>query len=588
MRRLDAAFAFCAGWALLPLAFAEGFGNAYTEPKLAVLLALALVCLASLVRQRTPPRLGAFAAGTAALLLWRLATGLDPQNPGTCLQTLALDACALAVALFVANRELSAERLAAWAAPTTALVLAGILPMILWRVIVASQASPFGSTIGWRNSLSVFLAQAVPLLLVLAPRGRGGRSLARTAGLAVLLSALLWVVIASRTRSAWWMVAITLAGVATSAARLREHALRRSLAVLAGSLVAGAALLALAPNALEWRTRSPYLESLATMASPRHSNGRVELWRVGAAMIADAPLLGVGTGSYPVLWREWIARTDVDPMAFGFLRADLPAFNDYLQDAIEGGLPGGLASLAVRLGLPLLYLWRIWRLRDARLWREALLGTGCAATAFDALVDYPFGRPETLLVFTASLALVERGLAAVQPAWTVALPARAWRPAASALAAALAALLVLLGVGLGARKLWYERGDVAALRVALRLWPWDEQWKQKHLRAFARAGDSASMERLVAQRLRAWPHDPESYVLEATSRAHRGEFTGAVASFRRAVVTVPGGRCYALGHIAYRRLLAQADFPADAPRLTDQDLAACQRPKGGAKAVGGS
>ena len=36
---------FCAGWALLPLAYCRGFGNTYSEPKLVLLMSIALLFL---------------------------------------------------------------------------------------------------------------------------------------------------------------------------------------------------------------------------------------------------------------------------------------------------------------------------------------------------------------------------------------------------------------------------------------------------------------------------------------------------------------------------------------------------------------
>jgi hypothetical protein len=85
------------------------------------------------------------------------------------------------------------------------------------------------------------------------------------------------------------------------------------------------------------------------------------------------------------------------------------------------------------------------------------------------------------------------------------------------------------------------------------------------------------MGRLVAQRLRAWPHDAESHLLAALLAEERGDLTGAVARYRRAVVTVANGRCYVPGWQAYRALLERTDFPPDAARLGAGEVEACEQ-----------
>ena len=47
------------------------------------------------------------------------------------------------------------------------------------------------------------------------------------------------------------------------------------------------------------------------------------------------------------------------------------------------------------------------KLRERRLAAETLLCLGCVALSCDALLDYPFGRPETLLVFVVGADNVE-------------------------------------------------------------------------------------------------------------------------------------------------------------------------------------
>jgi O-antigen ligase len=82
--------------------------------------------------------------------------------------------------------------------------------------------------------------------------------------------------------------------------------------------------------------------------------GRMELWQDGWKAVLDHPLTGTGLGTYPEVGRAY-------QNAFGPGQRASHAHNDYLETAVELGLPtAGILTLGI---------WGLWCWRAARLWR---------------------------------------------------------------------------------------------------------------------------------------------------------------------------------------------------------------------------
>ena len=66
------------------------------------------------------------------------------------------------------------------------------------------------------------------------------------------------------------------------------------------------------PNRLNWRSDSPYLESLTGVANYKEGSGRGRLiqWNNTLAMAAHHPLLGVGPGNWPVFYPRYMSKDD--------------------------------------------------------------------------------------------------------------------------------------------------------------------------------------------------------------------------------------------------------------------------------------
>ena len=105
-------------------------------------------------------------------------------------------------------------------------------------------------------------------------------------------------------------------------------------------------------------------------------NGRVQVWQRALYFIAQAPLTGIGLNHFrvavPAFW----------PLSSPLIHGDLGhAHNQFLQAAVELGLPGLIAYLSIWLGL----LWRaITRLRSSAspIDRRAAMGAASGLLAF--------------------------------------------------------------------------------------------------------------------------------------------------------------------------------------------------------------
>ena len=571
---------FLIGFALLPLIVVESSSKAFAEPKLAVLLFLSLVCVADLIRcvaRGGELLVSPFQIGVALLLLLECPSFIGVENLGLMLTTLALQLSALVIAGWISNSEIKPLAVYRVAFLAVAVVNFGALAMILFRIPIFSDYAPFGSTIGLKNSLAVYLAQTLPLLLggLNELRGYQGRYSRIARGFAgCLLVTLLWVVFASRARSAWWMIIFYLVALLVLAMWTRLERWRFLLAST-GAAAAVAILLCYAvPGQLNWRSTTPYRDSISTLASLNHSSGRDKLWSVAITIIETHPWTGIGVGNYPALWHPYIPPSGVEAKEFAFIRNDLPLFNDYLQAGVEGGVLAMAAFVVTFLVLPILTLRRLSKVGEGEDISTALFSLCCVATALDALVDSPFNRPETLLNFAIAFGYLSR-----KYAWRMAL--QRGRKISALLSLSLVLLLigsvfVRMAGSVLMRREWAVSGNVHALQQAWRFWPWSSQWGIQHIGEFRNTGNPNAVENFAEARLRSWPNDPESFLIRAKIEEERQRYSAAIAMYRRAVMTVPGGRCFRAGFLNYNELISRPDFPPTEPRLSEAELAQCR------------
>ena len=170
-----------------------------------------------------------------------------------------------------------------------------------------------GGTFGNRNFVAHISAIGVPLLIWYAATAR--RTIAVFLcgiGGAVLAAAL----VLSRSRAAWLallIVALLLAIPLWRAAGRSPHANAGRRLIFMGLVAAiGVALALVLPNQLNWRSDSPYLDSVRGVVAYNSGSGRGRIiqYRNTLHMVEAHPILGVGPGNWPVYYPRFASRND--------------------------------------------------------------------------------------------------------------------------------------------------------------------------------------------------------------------------------------------------------------------------------------
>ena len=303
--------------------------------------------------------------------------------------------------------------------------------------LTAAARAP-GGTFGNRNFMAHLTAIGLPALVLIALEARSrtgtllGIACTGLAGAALLLS---------RSRAAWLAVAVGLIFFAVEGLIVNglwhDARLRRRLAALAVVAGAGVVLAMTLPNALEWKSRNPYFESLVGVANYREGSGRGRLVQYGNTlrMANDHPVLGVGPGNWPVAYPRYT--TPGDP-AFDW-NDPIPTnpwpSSDWVAHAAERGLPA--VSVLLLAGVVIAFVG--WR-RSRRLGRSSE-GLASLALVATLLVTVVVGA------FDAVLLLAAPGFFAWGITGTLTPPQRALFTMSPGTAVRRIAIALLLGTG---------------------------------------------------------------------------------------------------------------------------------------------
>ena len=322
-----------------------------------VALAAALLCLAA------ARRMTVFVVDTliAGYLLLSAVSALFATNGW--LASRALGVSLAGAALFWSARSVARaghtrQLLIALAASVVVGALTGLIQAYgLLTTDLASLTRAPGGTFGNRNFMAHLVALGLPLLLMLTVQASRRRTyLLGSAGIVLAVVAL----VLSRSRAAWLGAAACLAFLAVEglwAGRLwDDRRLRRRVSLLAGSALVGLLLALMLPNRLNWRSDSPYLDSLTGVANFREGSGRGRLIQYGntARMALEHPILGVGPGNWPVHYPRYMSPGDPSFDADDVIPTNPWPSSDWIALLAERGLPAFvlliLAGTSVALG----------------------------------------------------------------------------------------------------------------------------------------------------------------------------------------------------------------------------------------------
>jgi O-antigen ligase len=385
---------------------------------------------------------------------------------------------ALAVTVSGAALFWSARRLAtAGLAPALAHILG--LVVVIGAITALAQAygvkmefaalnrAP-GGMFGNRNFMAHLTAAGVPLLLwcIASARGKTGASF-WTVSLAVCAAAL----VLSRTRAAWLALAMSavLAVIVTirGPGLLEDADARRRMTRALMAVAAGVLLAVLLPNSLDWRSDSPYLDSVRGVVDYRAGSGRgrIAQYANSAKMSAAHPLLGVGPGNWAVVYPKFAPSGDPSLAETTGMAANPWPSSDWVAALSERGIGAVFAFaafVAFLLGTALKERYDPARSPHERL--AAIAGGGVVLiAALEGLFDAVLLLPTPLIVVCAAAgALIAPGAERRALSFTA---GRKFLLGAAFAAFALAAC------AFGERRLeamrLYEAGTQAALESAL-------------------------------------------------------------------------------------------------------------------------
>lgn len=386
---------------------------------------------------------------------------------------------------------------------------------------LASLSRAPGGTFGNRNFMAHLAAIGLPLLLYVSMEARSRRGLALGAvGVAVVAAAL----VLSRSRAAWvgaGACGFFLAIEGLWVGRLwADRQLRRRVIQLAGVAVVGIILALLLPNRLNWRSESPYLDSLAGVANYREGSGRGRLIQYGNTldMASDDPVLGVGPGNWPVHYPRHMSPGDPAFDPNDIIPTNPWPSSDWIGVLAERGVPAllllGLVGGTIGLGA-----WA--RIRRGPRYTPALSDLTIVATliavavvgAFDAVLLLPV---PTFFAWTIVGALASTA----RPIRLIPLPRHIRRRLLVAGAVVTAAFVLRSAAQVGA--MWvFDPKDRSAMELAARLDPGSYRIHMLLGQSWRRAGQCARALPHARAAAELFPHHPAPAALLRACGARR-------------------------------------------------------------------
>lgn len=495
---------FLISLSLIPIAIVQSSLLSYLDIKICLLMIVTVILGLDLILKSTVVELPLYFILFSFYTFLKIALIGPTHNLGLQIQSISLPISALIIGTWIYNRKISPTLIYVSVIPAILVSIVASLSMYFYRIPLFGSYSPWGAPIGLKNSLSVYLTQTLPILFLALStlknsKGKGFRCFEYS--LILVATTCCWIIIANRTRSAWWMLIFFLLILIWKVRKLPEGTYFYKVFILISLL--GTFLTFSVPNQLRWNSDTPYTDSISTMISPQKSSGRLELWKVASTIFIEHPFLGIGTGNYPILWQEYIPKSEVNPRKFRFLRPDLNLFNDYFQALVENGILNFALSLIIFLIYPI-YLISSRKNSIASYLQLSV----CLITGIDAFFDYPFNRPESIIIFICMISLALKKLGS---------PIILNKVLFKIVLAGSILFSFLLGIRLGGavyhRSAFAKSHNVNDLKYAWSYWPWDFQWNSHLVNFLIAKGENSFAEEIASNRSRHWPNDNESQIM---------------------------------------------------------------------------
>jgi O-antigen ligase len=238
-----------------------------------------------------------------------------------------------------------------------------------------------GGTLGNRNFIAHVAAFGLPLVLLFALRAlHRGAFVMRAIAVALVTSSL----VLTRSRAAWLafgvvLVIMLLTMLVSAPLRRSGQTWSRFVTLIVFTALAVGAVLVI-PNALHWRGRNPYTQTMHNVADYQSGSGRGRLvqYTQSLRMALHHPLFGVGPGNWPVRYAEFAVHNDpsMDESSPGMTSNPWPS-SDWVAFLSERGFAA--VTLLVLVFLQLL-MTGIRQLRSAQDVEEALLASALLST----------------------------------------------------------------------------------------------------------------------------------------------------------------------------------------------------------------
>lgn len=357
-------------------------------PKELALHATAAVSGLIVLARRRRPTLSRVDTLLVAFLALSIISALFAENWWLAARALAITASGLTV--FWVARTISAAGYERALIPgLAAAVVIGAMTALLQAYGIEPEYMSLsrapGGTFGNRNFMAHLSAIGTPIILLctLEARRSWGATLG-TLGMALVAAAL----VLSRSRAAWVALMTGGALMVLLSWRMRDvwtdAARRRRLFVLGGASAAAVIGALALPNALEWKSDSPYLDSVRGVVNYKEGSGagRLVQYRNSLKMAAAHPLLGVGPGNWAVEYPKFASRNDPSLNDEGMTSNPWPS-SDWIAFVAERGVA---AVVIYALGLLALLVGAWARARDATTAHDRLGSVALAATVVIAAI----------------------------------------------------------------------------------------------------------------------------------------------------------------------------------------------------------